>query len=156
MSTQSMLPQYQCHKKVWALKIVHIERITAGYLLHVDDRTETTEQGLQRALAAATGDTRTFWHPISVSEEWVSKHSPQTGGYYVRYEDGYESFSPAKAFEDGYTRIDREPPKRQIVLTIDAVNGDGMSQCPVKISVSGTTVDGAHVMRAGDTFTVAV
>lgn len=27
-----------------------------------------------------------------------------TGGYYVRYEDGYESFSPAGAFESGYTR----------------------------------------------------
>lgn len=24
-------------------------------------------------------------------------------GYYVRYEDGYESWSPAKAFEEGYT-----------------------------------------------------
>lgn len=26
------------------------------------------------------------------------------GGYYVRYEDGFESWSPAKAFEEGYTR----------------------------------------------------
>ncbi|MCK9988658.1 MAG: hypothetical protein AzoDbin1_05130 [Azoarcus sp.] len=28
------------------------------------------------------------------------------GGYYVVYEDGYKSFSPAIAFESGYTRID--------------------------------------------------
>ena len=27
-------------------------------------------------------------------------------GYYVRYADGYESFSPADVFEDGYTAID--------------------------------------------------
>jgi hypothetical protein len=31
------------------------------------------------------------------------KHAPQVGGYYVRYPDGYESWSPAKAFEEGYT-----------------------------------------------------
>jgi xanthine/CO dehydrogenase XdhC/CoxF family maturation factor len=28
------------------------------------------------------------------------------GGYYVLYEDNFESWSPAKAFEEGYTRID--------------------------------------------------
>ena len=27
------------------------------------------------------------------------------GGYYVRYEDGFESWSPAEAFERGYTRV---------------------------------------------------
>ena len=27
------------------------------------------------------------------------------GGYYVRYEDGFESWSPAEAFEKGYTRL---------------------------------------------------
>jgi hypothetical protein len=30
---------------------------------------------------------------------------PQPGGYFVVYKDGYKSFSPAKAFEEGYTRI---------------------------------------------------
>ena len=27
-------------------------------------------------------------------------------GYYVVYEDGYESWSPTKAFEDGHTRCE--------------------------------------------------
>ena len=27
------------------------------------------------------------------------------GGYYVLYDDNYSSFSPAKAFEEGYTRM---------------------------------------------------
>lgn len=27
-------------------------------------------------------------------------------GYYVRYEDGYESWSPSKAFEEGYTVVE--------------------------------------------------
>jgi hypothetical protein len=33
------------------------------------------------------------------------KHSPEAGGYYVQYKDGYTSFSPAEAFEEGYTRL---------------------------------------------------
>jgi len=33
------------------------------------------------------------------------KHKPEVGGYYVVYADGYKSFSPAQAFEEGYTRV---------------------------------------------------
>jgi hypothetical protein len=40
-----------------------------------------------------------------VSLEYLDKHSPQAGGYYVVYEDGYRSYSPAAAFEAGYTLI---------------------------------------------------
>jgi hypothetical protein len=29
----------------------------------------------------------------------------EAGGYFVVYEDGYESFSPAKAFEEVHIRI---------------------------------------------------
>lgn len=38
-----------------------------------------------------------------VSAEYMRKHEPHVGGYYVVYEDGYKSFSPAAAFEKGYT-----------------------------------------------------
>ena len=31
--------------------------------------------------------------------------TPRVGGYYVVYADGYKSFSPATAFEEGYTKI---------------------------------------------------
>ena len=41
--------------------------------------------------------------PITVAADWFNKHAPQVGGYYVVYDDGYKSFSPAKAFEEGYT-----------------------------------------------------
>jgi hypothetical protein len=40
-----------------------------------------------------------------VGAHFMIKHDPQVGGYFVEYEDGYESFSPAKAFEGGYTRL---------------------------------------------------
>lgn len=44
-----------------------------------------------------------FRHP---SPDYMLKHRPVAGGYFVVYEGGYESFSPAKAFEEGYSRID--------------------------------------------------
>lgn len=40
-----------------------------------------------------------------MSREWMTKHNPVVGGYLVLYDDGYCSFSPAEAFESGYTRI---------------------------------------------------
>lgn len=36
---------------------------------------------------------------------YVQKHAPKAGGYFVAYEDGYKSWSPAEAFESGYTRL---------------------------------------------------
>ena len=36
---------------------------------------------------------------IRVSDEYLTKHQPHAGGYYVIYADGYESFSRAEAFE---------------------------------------------------------
>ena len=42
---------------------------------------------------------------VPLSPEYVAKHKPEVGGYYVVYEDGYKSFSPAGAFESGYTRL---------------------------------------------------
>ena len=87
----SPMPQYQSHKKVWALKIEEVRPYTqtpgcetdGSYLLIVEDP----------------------FAPIRVSREWVMKHDPTDVGYWVKYEDGYTSFSPAKAFEEGYTLI---------------------------------------------------
>ena len=42
---------------------------------------------------------------VPMSPEYVAKHKPEVGGYYVVYEDGYKSFSPAGAFESGYTPL---------------------------------------------------
>lgn len=43
--------------------------------------------------------------PFEVSAEFVAKHQPKAGGYFVVYEDGYQSFSPAKPFLTGYEKI---------------------------------------------------
>lgn len=43
--------------------------------------------------------------------EWVKRHAPEgnleafVGGYLVRYDDGYVSWSPKAAFEGGYTKV---------------------------------------------------
>lgn len=89
------LPSYRCHKVVQAAKII-------DFIIHDD------------AIGGAT--CALFFEdqpPRMVSEEWTRRiPAPVTGpvgGYYVRYKDGYESWSPASEFEDGYTRIDPRP-----------------------------------------------
>ena len=76
------MPRYRCNKEVWALKIKEIEY-----------------QPFSARLIFEGGGF------IEVDHEYVAKRGPERGGYFVVYDDGYKSFSPAKAFEDGYTRI---------------------------------------------------
>lgn len=80
------LPHYRSHKEVWALKIDVIARdqVSGDFVI------KPVEYG---------------YAPFRVSSAYVQKHQPKPGGYYVRYRDGYESWSPASEFEDGYTAI---------------------------------------------------
>ncbi len=86
------MPKYKCHKYVWALKIKAIK---------VDGEGEDRESDGSAIITPEEEGYASF----KVSAEYMHKHKPQVGGYYVQYDDGYESFSPAKAFEDGYTRV---------------------------------------------------
>ena len=99
MSTKE-LPKYVSHKTVSAIKlelVIHrpnpdiTGKTTAGsyggYLHPVD----------------------TSFSPIEVDAAYMTKHQPQPGGYYVKYEDGYTSYSPAAAFEAGYTALSDRP-----------------------------------------------
>jgi len=87
----TQMPQYECHKKVWALKIADVKQ----------SEPEVDFPGGSYELII---DGTTF-APIRVPAEFVQQHKPQVGGYYVVYADGYKSYSPAKAFEEGYTLI---------------------------------------------------
>ena len=79
------MPNYLCTKKVWALKIQCIEMNQDGSgLMGVEDK---------------------GFAPVEISKEYIDKHNPQCGGYYVVYQGGYKSFSPADAFESGYERL---------------------------------------------------
>lgn len=77
------LPEYKCHKVVRAARI-------DGISLNGELGFEV-EPGVLAFL--------------QMSREWLDKHNPAVGGYFVVYEDGYMSYSPAKAFEEGYALI---------------------------------------------------
>ena len=86
MNAAVEMPKYKCHKVVWALKIENIKKVN-------------TFDGIGSEIIPENKK----YAPIHVTVDYMTKHQPQIGGYYVVYEDGYKSFSPAKAFEDGYT-----------------------------------------------------
>lgn len=89
------MPRYRSHKEVCALKIIRCgaERGSAGsahqsggefnwYMFE-----DKSERNIKR------------------SDPIIARYSPTVGDYLVIYADGYESFSPCGAFEEGYTRI---------------------------------------------------
>jgi len=86
IAAMAEMPRYQCHKKVWALKINGIGPL--------DD------EGCQELFFEDKG-----YAPIKVDLAYRERNRPAVGGYYVVYDDGYKSFSPANAFEEGYTRL---------------------------------------------------
>lgn len=83
------LPRYVCHKEVEAVKIRGIEY-----------RAFPGQTGLYVITACEPGI-----EPITVPASWQDKHGAKAGGYFVRYKDGYESYSPARAFEEGYAAV---------------------------------------------------
>lgn len=115
--TQAEMPRYLCHKQVWALKIADIQpaptqrKPTIEELEAILKKEESTKldilpSGEIRAISGATiVPSDAGFAPFQVSGEYMKKHTPEVGGYYVVYADGYKSYSPAKAFEDGYTRV---------------------------------------------------
>lgn len=80
------MKKYKSHKTVEAVKIKDI--------LH----SLNAPNDWHKFLIMAEDDSQ----PITVSQEYIDRYTPLKGGYYVRYANGYESFSPAEAFEDGY------------------------------------------------------
>lgn len=104
-SVLARLPCYQCHKQVWAMKIDRIQPVQRPT---IDELQELLETGDNRNLPQAILYSNECGL-VKVSDDYMRKHEPKVGGYYVVYKDGYESFSPADAFEDGYTRCVESP-----------------------------------------------
>ena len=77
------MPEYQSHKRVRAMKIDSLEDDGHGSV----------------TMKFADGTYR------SAAENLFARYTPVQGDYYVVYADGYESISPAKAFEEGYTLV---------------------------------------------------
>ena len=89
------LPLYQSHKQVRAGKITMI-----------------AENDKHQPLLCIGG----LAGGIIVDKEYLAKHSPEVGGYYVQYEDGYESYCPAASFEAGNALIE------EIVLPVESLS----------------------------------
>ncbi len=87
----SEMPKYRSYKEVWALKILEVR----------NDTPPNQDDDGSRTIIPADA----VFAPFRVEREYVQKHNPEAGGYYVVYQDGYKSWSPAEAFENGYTRI---------------------------------------------------
>ena len=98
------LPQYRSHKIVQAAKIIGISPWGVGEGMGAN---LLVEMPFEKDGSEGIG---TF--ELSTKAGYYNKHKPTIGGYYVLYPDGYESFSPAKPFEEGYTRY--KPLKPQI------------------------------------------
>lgn len=89
------MPKYKCIKEVWALKIKSI-------VFNFDGTATFTPEDIR-------------YSPIRLDAEYVQKHKPIESGYYVIYKDGYKSFSPASAFEDGYVLVECDFKSRLII-----------------------------------------
>jgi hypothetical protein len=85
------LPRWQSHKKVYGDRIKGIERLDPKVGWGRDDT------GLRWLLDCGV--------IVSVTKDLIARGSPTAGDYFIQYDDGYKSWSPAKAFEEGYTRI---------------------------------------------------
>lgn len=94
------LPSYDCHKRVWALKIKAIEIVRPT----IEELEVMLDGGEEKPAAFITPEEEGY-APFGVSNEYLRKHNPVVGGYWVQYKDGYQSFSPAEAFEGGYTLV---------------------------------------------------
>lgn len=95
------LPEFKCHKIVRATKIraVHASSPPEVDMLEVDHLPEL----------------------VHLEDDWVSRHQPEAGGYLVVYADGYMSYSPAGAFEKGYTATKLDPIVEMRQLTEDPI-----------------------------------
>lgn len=89
------MPRYQSHKIVHALKITDV-------LVH-----DPPEGKAFEGAHLMPEDMR--YAPIPVDAVWFNRHNPSGPGYYVVYPDGYTSWSPVKAFEQGYNALPLRP-----------------------------------------------
>lgn len=85
MALQHLLPRWQSHKLVSAAKITKVRS---------DDTMELETKDAGGAAIA-----------VKPADRMFARYRPVAGDYYVIYDDGYASISPAAAFEAGYHKL---------------------------------------------------
>lgn len=89
------LPLYQCHKQVRAAKIGAIGYSAEHNCKTLELITDAPEAESPHAVLLTN---------VNADRAWLARNPAlEIGGYFVEYADGYTSYSPAKAFEEGYT-----------------------------------------------------
>lgn len=78
---------YTCHKRVQAAQIIQI------------DEYHVVEGSPRIAHIHLDGGEAIL---VNGGEGLAARYFPQVGDYVVKYDDGYTSISPKKAFEEGY------------------------------------------------------
>jgi hypothetical protein len=78
------LKKYRSHKLVEAGQIASVAAAGSGYVLQVVNAEGKAES-------------------VAVGMNFFARGVAKEGDYYIRYPDGYVSWSPKVAFEEGYT-----------------------------------------------------
>lgn len=78
------MPRYRSHKEVRALEIAKVDRVGVDFQISFV---------LDHA-------------PITVQPTFFARGTAQPSDFYVVYADGYASWSPRKAFLDGYSLVE--------------------------------------------------
>jgi hypothetical protein len=103
---QIEMPRYVSHKKVWALEIANADRLSC--------KVSFAEKG---------------YASVTLPSDMWSRYQPVAGDFYVVYADGYKSFSPRKAFIEGYT-LDA-PKRRPTINELEAILREPDSPCEI-------------------------
>jgi len=82
---QMEMPEYLCNERVWALQIDSIfkKRNSKEY----------------KILAVNTS-----YGGIDIDQDYIDKHKPHAGGYYIVNKTGYKSFLPYETFVKLFVR----------------------------------------------------
>lgn len=103
------------------------QNIEAGIISSID---ENADNDSNPVLYVKTGESDNSIVPIVVSDDYMARHQPQVGGYYIKYythdsfnPDGYESFRSAEAFEAASIPVNTElSPDAQPILSFFTYN----------------------------------
>jgi len=124
------MPVYISHKKVRALEIRSIGAYRAS---------ATDKDGLEREIVFADPGFPRIWVPSNM----FVRYTPMPGDYYVVYEDGYASFSPRKAFLEGY--IQARPESMLMEQLVELSEFAGIEPPPSLIEQVGRIAREAYV-----------
>lgn len=106
-------PQYRSHKIVKAMEVESIEAADGGAVSVIKLKNSEVLS-------------------LKQHDDLILRYHPKVGDFLVEYADGYRSFSPRKAFLEGYTKVSQVNTSEELQKLLDddvdqtiTVHGDG-------------------------------